>query len=159
MHRTPLHGRLGRALAAFACSLALVGVAGCDSDHDHDGHMHSDGTLMTMKNGTSANGLYTISWTTEPATVVVGEVFVVRTSLSDATGSAVTGATLAVDGYMPAHGHGMEGVVPLTAEVTTTAGTYETQGMRFQMPGQWELRFTIEGAPGKDTATLAFGVQ
>ncbi len=159
MHRSPVRGRLGHALAALGLTFGLVAAPGCDADDDRDGRTHSDGVLMTMKNGTSANGLYELSWTTEPATVVVGEVFVVHTALSDASGNSVTGAKVELDGYMPEHGHGMEGVVPLTAEATATAGRYDTQGMRFQMPGQWELRYVIDGVPGKDTAALAIGVE
>lgn len=153
-----VHDRLRAAFVAAALSAFAATLPGCDS-HDHDDHSHSTGTLMTMRSGTSDAKLYQLKWETDPATVVVGELFRVRTTLQDANGQPVLGATLAVDAWMPEHGHGMEGVAPLTTESTATQGLYETEGMRCQMPGQWELRFTIDGTPGADKGTLPMAVQ
>lgn len=144
--------------AALLAAALAAAIPACDS-HDHSDHSHDTGTLMTMRSGSSDATLYKLTWETEPATVVVGELFRVRTTLQDANGQPVLGATLGVDAWMPEHGHGMEGVAPLTAESTATQGLYETEGMRCQMPGQWELRFTIEGAAGTDKAALPLAVQ
>lgn len=142
--------------AGLAAAFAVVAIASCAS---HDGAGHDGGASVTVTSGSSAKGLYTLSWTTTPSPIVVGETFVVDTTLQDKAGVAVTGAKVALDAYMPEHGHGMEGIVPLTEEVTATAGLYRTKGMRLQMPGQWELRWTLDGAPGKDSAALKLGAK
>ena len=74
--------------------------------------------------------------------------------LTDPKGKPVDGATIRVEGGMPAHGHGL----PTAPKVVDAvgAGTYTIEGLRFNMPGDWELRLLIEGIAGTDTARLDF---
>lgn len=74
--------------------------------------------------------------------------------LYDRAGAAVTEATITVAGDMPAHRHGL----PTAPRVTAVLGPgrYLLEGMKFQMPGDWELQFTIEAAAGSEILTLAF---
>ena len=56
-------------------------------------------------------------------------------------GQPVENATIAVDGDMPEHGHGL----PTRPQVTKYLGNgdYLVEGMKFQMGGWWVMDFTI----------------
>lgn len=72
--------------------------------------------------------------------------------LLDAEGKPLEGATITVDGGMPAHRHGL----PTAPTVTETAepGRYLLEGLRFSMRGTWVLRFRIEAESGSETLTI-----
>jgi hypothetical protein len=142
------------ALALVASAALLLAVGGCESEHhDHASHMHS--SPATVTGGTTLAGHYAISWTSTPDPVVVGEVFALDTTVTHSDGAALpAGATLTVDAWMPEHGHGMEGVTPVTTEKAGAPGHFRTDGMRFQMPGQWQLKFKVDAAAGLDELTL-----
>lgn len=137
---------------------ALVALSACESDgHGMTGHgTGGEAQPKTESSGKSKAERFQLSWTTTPSPIVVGDLFTVDTTLRDAKGAAVTGAKVSLDAYMPAHMHGMEGLKPETEAVAATPGLYRTKGMRFQMPGQWELRWTVEAGGESDTAALAF---
>jgi len=77
-------------------------------------------------------------------------------TLTDTTGAAVTGLTLTMLPWMPAHGHGTS-TTPTVSE-TATPGVYVATPIDFYMAGQWELRTTIAGAVD-DTVTPAIELQ
>ena len=60
-------------------------------------------------------------------------------------------ADIAIDGGMPEHNHGL----PTAPRVTENLGEgrYRIEGMRFNMAGWWELRFTIQ-AQGKTDSVV-----
>jgi hypothetical protein len=62
-------------------------------------------------------------------------------------GQPVEGATIAVDGDMPQHGHGL----PTRPQVTRYLGdgAYLVEGMKFQMGGWWVADFTITDTAGQ----------
>jgi hypothetical protein len=64
----------------------------------------------------------------------------------------VEGATIAVDGGMPQHRHGM----PTAPQVTEYLGEgrYRVEGLKFSMSGWWELRFDISSPAGTDKVTF-----
>lgn len=76
----------------------------------------------------------------------------VRLRIEDAEGNAVDGATIAVDGGMPQHGHGL----PTQPRVTRALGNgrYEVDGVRFNMGGWWELKFRVATSAGTDSVTF-----
>jgi hypothetical protein len=67
-------------------------------------------------------------------------------------GRPVDGATIAVDGGMPEHGHGL----PTQPRVTRALGEgqYLVEGVKLSMPGRWTVWFQIEGPAGADTVTF-----
>ena len=67
--------------------------------------------------------------------------------LSGADGNPIAGATIEVDGGMPEHGHGLP-TVP-RAEAGGSPGTYVIKGMKFSMPGWWELKLDIRAPDGR----------
>lgn len=100
---------------------------------------------------TSANGLYVA--TLEPARAIKPrQMQTVRVAIVDGTGAAVENAQLTIDGGMPQHGHGLPTRPRMTRAIA--AGTYEVEGVRFNMGGWWELKVTITSARGADTVTF-----
>ncbi len=55
-------------------------------------------------------------------------------------------AKISIGGGMPAHHHGL----PTSPVVSWSAekNYYVIEGLKFSMPGEWELRFLIENKPG-----------
>lgn len=68
--------------------------------------------------------------------------------IHDAAGQPVENATIAVDGGMPEHRHGLP-TQPRVAH-SLASGVYEIEGLRFNMGGWWELTLAIEGPRGAD---------
>lgn len=74
--------------------------------------------------------------------------------IETADGRPIQDATVAVDGDMPQHGHGM----PTRPQVTQFLGDgdYLVEGMKFQMGGWWVIDFTVtaDGASDKVSFNL-----
>jgi hypothetical protein len=72
--------------------------------------------------------------------------------VTDSDGHTVDGATIAVDGGMPQHGHGL----PTEPRVTRNLGNgaYEISGVRFNMGGWWEFSLDITSSAGSDKVTF-----
>ena len=72
--------------------------------------------------------------------------------LEAATGSPIDSATIAVDGGMPQHGHGL----PTKPRVTRALGNGDhlVEGMKFNMGGWWVVKFRVAAAPGQDSVVF-----
>jgi hypothetical protein len=72
--------------------------------------------------------------------------------ITDRDGHPVDGATIAINGGMPQHGHGL----PTRPRISSAVGggTYEIEGLRFNMGGWWELKLSISAAAGTDIVTF-----
>jgi hypothetical protein len=100
--------------------------------------------------GTTANGLYHLAWETKPAPIPMGQLFEIDTTLTDAkTGKPIEDAVVRVDARMPQHGHGMA-TKPEDVGGPHPSGVYVTRGMKFHMPGDWTITFTVDGPAGSD---------
>lgn len=67
----------------------------------------------------------------------------------------VTGAQVSLEPFMPAMGHGI-----LKPPVVTELGGGKYRAKwAFSMAGDWELRFSIQSAAGKDTAMVEVKVE
>ncbi|MDA1371802.1 MAG: FixH family protein [Proteobacteria bacterium] len=73
-------------------------------------------------------------------------------TLTDSTGNPLTGAGLTLIGGMPDHDHGLP-TLPLITE-QAQAGTYLLEGVRFHMPGKWQITLTIIHHSGTETAVI-----
>jgi hypothetical protein len=101
----------------------------------------------------SKHRLYRVAVTPRPALSPVGRIHTWRLMLRSARGAPVTGATIRVDGDMPAHGHGL----PTRPRVVARGGgRYDVQGMKFQMGGHWYVSFRIAARTGRDVARIDF---
>ena len=65
-------------------------------------------------------------------------------AITDADGEPVSEARIAVTGGMPDHDHGLPTQALVTAEIEP--GIYLLEGMRFHMPGRWQIQVSIDGA-------------
>jgi hypothetical protein len=72
--------------------------------------------------------------------------------LESAAGAPVSEATIAVNGGMPQHGHGL----PTKPQVTKQLGNgdYLVEGMKFNMGGWWVVKFRVSAAAGVDTVVF-----
>ena len=64
-----------------------------------------------------------------------------RISVIDSQSKPVAMASVSIEGGMPEHDHGLPTQPRVTSEICP--GTYLLQGVRFHMPGRWEIKFTI----------------
>ena len=73
-------------------------------------------------------------------------------SLKTADGKAAEGLTITVQGGMPEHDHGLPTQPAIVAE--TAPGEYSLQGVRFHMPGLWQLNIEISAKDWVDSAVI-----
>ena len=156
----PGHQRqnLRRLLALGVVSLAAVCLTAC-------------GHLMMMMHGTGATrpgveefgeGPRASASQTYRAMLITAEPLrprklqTVQVVITDRDGHPVDGATIGIDGGMPQHGHGL----PTRPRISKAlgGGTYEIEGLRFNMGGWWELKLSITGATGTDIVTFNLGL-
>ncbi len=96
----------------------------------------------------SENGLYIVTLAPEQAPVKQGPLQSFVLSVKMADGQPVDVSRIEIGGGMPQHGHGL----PTDPRVTAALGDgkYRIEGVKFTMPGWWQLRFTIDAPPGRD---------
>jgi hypothetical protein len=100
----------------------------------------------------SVAGRYLVSLVPPPAPPAINQIHSWMVRLKDANGSPVTHATLTVGGGMPQHGHGFPTRPRVTREIES--GTYLVEGMKFSMPGWWNIKFDIQSPQGQDKVTF-----
>ncbi len=112
-------------------------------------------TMMTPPDGLdlaltkrSPAGAYvtTIAANVEPVTV--GPIHSWTVELRTPEGAPVEDASVAVDGGMPQHGHGLPTVPQVTRYLGD--GRYLVEGMKFNMPGWWTIEVEVDGPAGRD---------
>ena len=81
-----------------------------------------------------------VKFKTDPATPVLGDLFVVIAQACSNAHAPLDG-TLSADAVMPAHGHGMNYAVQAT---DTVIGRVTLQGFLWQMPGLWRMQFRLK---------------
>jgi hypothetical protein len=103
----------------------------------------------------SANGLFQASYRPEVEPIPINELQTWTLHVETPDGQPVENAIIMVDGGMPEHAHGL----PTQPQVTQYLGNgdYRVEGIRFQMPGWWEMKFTI--AAGGQTDQVVFNLQ
>lgn len=127
-------------LHTFVVSVMLTAaVSGCATP---------PGNLDLSLDKHSASGRYAVALVPPSVAPKINQLHSWTVRLSDTAGSPVTGATLAVGGGMPQHGHGFPTKPRVTREVED--GTYLLEGMKFSMPGWWNITFDILGSQGED---------
>ena len=85
----------------------------------------------------------TLAWRAEPA-LTVGTPLVLEIAACDTSGATLR--LVAVDAFMPGHGHGTN----YRTEVRPSGGgRYRAEGLLLHMPGRWQILFDIETPSGK----------
>jgi hypothetical protein len=138
--------RVRRAVTAVIAAAALVGLTGCML------FARPPKDLDFSRTRASEGGLYRA--TIKPAGDVIpkGRLHSWTLHLETTDGKPVDVATLAVDGGMPQHGHGL----PTRPRVTRRVGEGEhlVEGMKFNMGGWWVVTFRVQAAPGADSVVF-----
>jgi hypothetical protein len=116
------------------------------------GNQTAPGGLDTSTSMLSENGLFRVSWSSDPASPPLNQIHTWTIHVETADGQVVDNAEITVDGGMPQHGHGL----PTNPQVTQNLGNgdYLVEGMKFQMLGWWEVRFHINAGGQNDTVTF-----
>src|SRR5690348_8393731 len=76
---------------------------------------------------------YQVSLHAPAEPIVINKLHAWEIQLRTASGAAVTGAHIGIDGGMPQHGHGFPTQPRVTRELGD--GRYLVEGMKFSMPG------------------------
>jgi hypothetical protein len=100
---------------------------------------------------------FSVAFTTDPAMIPVNAFHTWTITVTDADGKPVNNAEISVDGGMPAHGHGL----PTQPQVTKNLGDgkYLVEGVKFSMPGDWEMKFTIKAGGMEETVVRTIEVR
>jgi YtkA-like len=98
---------------------------------------------------------YVLAYRTLPATPVIGRHFAVEMAACP-KGDALPPASVAVDAYMPEHGHGMN----YKAAVKPTGNAhYRADGLMFHMPGRWDLIFYLQSGDKTERLTRSIALE
>jgi hypothetical protein len=139
---TAARGAAALAMATLA-GAALLALGGCGSPP-------KDLDVSLAK--PSAAGVYRVTLVPPSRAPAINQMHSWTVLLATPDGAPVPGATFAVDGGMPQHGHGLPTRPRVTRE--TARGTYQLDGMKFSMTGWWEVKLDIRAPQGPDTVTF-----
>jgi cytochrome c peroxidase len=106
---------------------------------------------------TSVNGRYRVSVRPGSRPVRMNEWQEWLIHIARRDGAPLSLREVALDGGMPAHGHGLP-TAP-TVAAAGPSGTFAARGVRFNMAGRWELRVLIADREGADAASFPVDVQ
>lgn len=116
----------------------------------HKNHLRNrPATIDTATTQLSGAGHFVVTYKSIPEPVPLSRIHRAIIHVTDKTGKAITNADIKLKGDMPEHGHGMA-----TEPVITpgdNAGDYIIQGLKFQMPGWWELVLEISTSSNSDS--------
>jgi len=130
-----------------------VRMAGTGMPHEHmEMPMKAPEGLNLSKIASSNNGTFRVAYLSDSMPVPINRVHGWKVYVETADGKPVTDAEIAISGDMPQHGHGM----PTQPRVARNlgGGVYEIEGMKFQMPGWWEVKLNIDAKGASDTVTF-----
>lgn len=98
----------------------------------------------------SGQGIYRVAIMPEADAIPQNALHAWIATITTPEGEPVADATIAVDGGMPDHGHGL----PTQPQAGTHLGEgrYRIEGLRFNMGGWWVLRLEIASPAGEDVA-------
>jgi hypothetical protein len=114
---------------------------------------HDDERPITHR---SENGHFTIGITSRHQPIEINRIHSWVIHLRDATGAPIDGAEFEVSGGMPAHDHGL----PTRPRVTNAlgGGDYLLEGLRFHMPGAWQVVVTVDAAGLRDRVVIGLSL-
>lgn len=97
-------------------------------------------------------GLYRATIASRLDPIAINQMHAWTIHVETPNGQPVEKAEILVDGGMPQHGHGL----PTQPKVTRYLGhgDYLIEGMKFNMPGWWVLKFQVSANDRPDTVTF-----
>ena len=123
--------------------LALALLSGC---------MSTPANLNLSLNRPTAQNKYVVKVHALADPIVINKMHAWEIQLKSASGEPVPNARISVDGGMPQHLHGFPTKPRVTRELGE--GRYLLEGMKFSMPGWWEIKLTIDSTIGTDKITF-----
>ncbi len=102
---------------------------------------------------TSQRGVFSVSYRSELQPIRINQLHAWVLRVTTAAGNPVVGATIEVNGGMPAHDHGLPTRPRVTEELG--GGDYRLEGLRFHMAGEWEITLRISADGESDTVVIA----
>jgi hypothetical protein len=132
------------ALAAFFLALLLF---------FHATSATAQGTGSIIGPWTSRGGELQISYASNLHPLIINQIHSWVLYVETSKGTPVADAELAVEGGMPEHDHGL----PTRPRVTRYLGDgkYLLEGMRFHMPGAWEIHVAIDALGKQDVVIIS----
>ncbi len=129
---------LALALVAFAAMMIRMNYVPTD--------------LNTATTQFTEGGSYQVSYDPGQAVIPINQIQMWTIRVMTPDGQPVEDAEITVDGGMPQHGHGL----PTAPQVTEYLGDgqYRVEGMKFNMPGWWVIKFDITRNGAKETVTF-----
>jgi hypothetical protein len=133
----------GRIAFRLTVASAAILVAGCGQPPPPTAAalVFPGAPALTM--ASASGGLNIGLWWSPPQPTVGYDA--TQLAITDTTGAPVTGLTLAIIPWMPAHGHGAS-VLPTVSEIAP--GVYVATPLDFFMAGNWELMTAISRPAG-----------
>ena len=101
---------------------------------------------------TSEHGLYRATIRPQGDSIPQGRLHRWTLHLETVSGAPVDSASIAVDGGMPQHGHGLPTKPRVTRELGN--GDHLVEGMKFNMGGWWVVKFRVASAAGTDSVVF-----
>ena len=91
-------------------------------------------------------GNASLEWSSEIQPIPTNRIHAWKLTLENDEGHPLSGCLLVVDGGMPKHDHGL----PTRPAINETGvqGEYRLHGLRFHMPGAWELKIKADCPEG-----------
>ena len=135
-----------RSLARIAATLTLVAagsLTGCMV------FAKPPANLDYSRTRTSEAGHYRATIHPQGDSIPQGRLHRWTLHLETVSGAPVDSATLAVDGGMPQHGHGLPTKPRITRDLGN--GDHLVEGMKFNMGGWWVVKFRVAAAQGPDS--------
>jgi len=100
----------------------------------------------------SKSGHFVVTYSSLPDPAPLSRIHRAVLKVTDKNGKPVDNASIKLKGDMPEHGHGMATSPALKSG--GKAGEYIVQGLKFQMPGWWELIFDIKTEKQSDSVVF-----
>lgn len=111
---------------------------------DHGAH-HLDASQYTSREHaviqTTENGLYKVKLFSNESPIPLQKIHSWTLHIETADGKPAENLKVYVNGGMPMHRHGFPTKPTMSAHLAN--GDYRVDGIKFNMPGHWEMRFNI----------------
>ncbi|MCW8193432.1 auxin-binding protein [Proteobacteria bacterium 005FR1] len=102
----------------------------------------------------SRNGHFRVQIQSSLQSVALNQIHHWTVYLQDVAGNSVADASIEVTGRMPAHDHGLP--TQPRARAADGEGKYLIEGLRFHMPGEWQLEMDISASGTEDSLVITF---
>jgi hypothetical protein len=134
-----LRRRSLRRLLAFAGGVFAVLIVAAVALYMWMSYVPSDLDYSTTR--MSEQMRFKVGYASDLGSVPVNQMQSWTLHVETSDGQPVENATIAVDGDMPQHGHGL----PTRPQVTRYLGNgdYRVEGLKFHMPGWWVMDFVV----------------